>query len=103
MISILRFLPRLAIAATLAVALAGPAAAQGVLLDKSEIRFTAKQLGVNVEGRFRRFKANVVFVPAALQNAKADVEVDLGSIDLASDDSEKEVKDPLWFNVAKFP
>ena len=28
------------------------AAAQGVLVDKSDIRFVAKQMGVNVEGRF---------------------------------------------------
>jgi polyisoprenoid-binding protein YceI len=74
-----------------------------VLLDRSEIRFTAKQLGVNVDGRFRRFKANVVFRPNALPSSKADIEVDLGSIDLASDDSENEVKGPLWFDTSKFP
>ncbi len=83
--------------------LAGPAAAQGVLLDKSEIRFVAKQLGVNVEGRFRKFKANVVFRPKALATSKADFEIELASVDLASEDSEKEVKGPLWFDTARFP
>ena len=29
------------------------AGAQGVLIDKSEIRFISRQMGVNVEGRFR--------------------------------------------------
>lgn len=81
----------------------GSAQAQGVLFDKSEIRFVAKQLGVNVEGKFRRFKANVTFRPKALATSKAELEIDLGSIDLASEESEKEVRGPLWFDTARFP
>jgi polyisoprenoid-binding protein YceI len=82
---------------------APPAGAQGVLVDKSEIRFVAKQLGVNVEGRFRKWKANVVFLPADLAKSKAEFDVDLASIDLASEDSEREIRDRLWFDTAKFP
>jgi polyisoprenoid-binding protein YceI len=82
---------------------AGQAGAQGVLIDKSEIRFTSKQMGVNVEGRFRRWKANIVFVPKDLANSKADFDIELGSIDLASEESEAEIKRPLWFDTAKFP
>ena len=79
------------------------AAAQDVLVDKSEIRFVAKQLGVNVEGRFRKWKANVVFLPKDLAKSKADFDIDLASIDLASEDSEREVRDKLWFDTARFP
>jgi polyisoprenoid-binding protein YceI len=82
---------------------AGAASAQGVLIDKSEIRFISKQMGANVEGRFRKWKANVDLRPADPARSKADIEVDLGSIDLASDDSEDEVKRPRWFDVVKFP
>jgi polyisoprenoid-binding protein YceI len=82
---------------------AGGADAQGVLVDKSEIRFVSKQMGANVEGRFRRWKASVDFRPADLARSKAEFEVDLGSIDLASEDSEDEVKRPRWFDVARFP
>jgi polyisoprenoid-binding protein YceI len=82
---------------------AGQAGAQGVLIDKSEIRFQSKQMGANVEGRFRRWKANIVFVPKDLGRSKADFDIELGSIDLASDESETEVKRPLWFDTAKFP
>ena len=82
---------------------AGPAGAQGVLIDKSEIRFVSKQLGVNVEGRFRKWKANVVFLPKDLARSKAEFDIDLGSIDLASDESETEIKSPLWFDIVKFP
>ena len=82
---------------------AGQSGAQGLLIDKSEIRFVSKQMGVNVEGRFRKWKANVVFLPKDLAKSKAEFEIDLGSIDLASDESETEIKSPNWFDTAKFP
>lgn len=82
---------------------AGQAGAQGLLIDKSEIRFVCKQLGVNVEGRFRKWRANIVFLPKDLAKSKAELEIDLGSVDLASDESETELKGSLWFNTAKFP
>jgi len=82
---------------------ASQAGAQGVLIDKSEIRFLSRQMGVNVEGRFRKWKANIVFLPKDLGHSKADLEIDLASIDLASEDSETEVKGKVWFDTAKFP
>ena len=98
-------LPSLAVPLLLAaVTLAAPVAgAQDVLVDKSEIRFVAKQLGVNVEGRFRKWKANVVFLPADLGKSKAEFDIDLASIDLASEDSEREIRGGLWFDTGKFP
>ncbi len=88
----------------IALALApGAAGAQGIAVDKSEIKFTVKQLGVNFDGRFGKWKADVVFQPKALAQSKADIDVDLGSIDLASPESEAEAKGPLWFNTSKFP
>ena len=82
---------------------AGCVDAQGVLVDKSEIRFVSKQMGVNFEGRFRKWKANILFQPKDLAKSKAEFDIDLTSIDLASDDSENEVKDRMWFDMAKFP
>jgi len=94
------FIPPLA---AMLMAAAGGATAQGVLIDKSEIRFVSKQMGVNVEGRFRKWKANVDFRPRDLAHSKAEFEIELGSVDLASEESEAEVKGPLWFDAAKFP
>jgi polyisoprenoid-binding protein YceI len=91
----------LALAALLLAA--GTAAAQGVLVDKSEIRFTSKQMGVNVDGRFRKWSANIVFLPNDLAKSSAAFEIQLASIDLASEDSESEVKGQVWFDTAKFP
>jgi len=93
-------------AATLALALALPATlahADAIVADKSEIAFTMKQMGVNFDGRFRKWKGDVVFRPAALAQSKAEIDVDLASIDLASADSESEAKGKLWFDTARFP
>jgi polyisoprenoid-binding protein YceI len=99
-----RYIRSVALLSLAAAALASPVAgAQDVLVDKSEIRFVAKQLGVNVEGRFRKWKANVAFLPADLTKSKAEFDIDLASIDLASEDSEREIRGGLWFDTAKFP
>jgi polyisoprenoid-binding protein YceI len=87
----------------LSVAGSGPAVAQGVLVDKSEIRFVSKQMGVNVEGRFRKWKANILFLPKDLAKSRVEMEIEIASIDLASEDSEKEVRDRVWFDTARFP
>lgn len=79
------------------------ASAQSVLIDKSEIRFVSRQMGANVEGRFRKWKANVDFRPKDLARSKAEFTIDLGSIDLASEESEIELMRPRWFDTAKFP
>ena len=68
---------------------------QGVVAAKSEIGFTVKQMGVKFDGRFRKWTADVVFQPKALATSKASLDIDLGSIDLASDESEAEAKGPL--------
>ena len=60
-------------------------------------------MGVNVEGRFRKWKANVEWKPQDLAHSRADFEVDLASIDLASEEAETEVRRPQWFDTAKFP
>jgi polyisoprenoid-binding protein YceI len=94
------FIPPLA---ALLLAAGGGAAAQGVLIDRSEIRFFAKQAGANVEGRFRKWKANVDFRPKDLAKSKADFDIELASIDLASEEIETELRGPLWFDTAKHP
>ena len=81
----------------------GSAGAQGVLIDRSEIRFVSKQMGINVEGKFRRWKANVDFKPADLACSRADFEIDLASVALGSEEAETVVKRPRWFDTSKFP
>ncbi len=94
------FVPSLAV---MLMAASGGAGAQGVLIDRSEIRFVAKQTGGGVEGRFRRWKANVDFRPKEPAKSHAEFEIELASIDLASEETETEVRRPAWFDTAKFP
>src|SRR6476646_3078117 len=93
----------LALIALCALLPAGLAHADAVVANRSEIGFTIKQMGVNFDGRFTRWKADVVFEPRALARSKADIDVELASIDLASAESEAEAKSARWFDTGKFP
>jgi polyisoprenoid-binding protein YceI len=89
-----------------AAALALPADGQSnqkVLADRSEIRFSFRQMNVPVEGRFRKFDATVSFDPARPEATKAQFEVDLGSIDLGSREGETEARRKPWLDVGAFP
>ncbi len=77
--------------------------AGGIVADKSSITFVGKQMGAPVEGRFTRFDADIAFNPAKLAQSHALITIDLNSIDLASDESESEIKGKSWFNAAAFP
>ncbi len=60
-------------------------------------------MGVEVEGRFRRFRADVDWRPNDLARTRVDFAIELASIDLASEEAEGEVRRPGWFDTAKFP
>lgn len=79
------------------------AQATQVILDKSHIRFVSKQMGVPVEGRFKKFDAKLNYDPAKPEATRAEMEVDLGSIDLGAPDFEDEAKKKDWFNTTAFP
>lgn len=70
---------------------------------RSEIRFVSRQMNVPVEGTFRKFSAQLDFDPAKLASSKAQIEVDLGSIDTGSNEADTEVKGKAWFNLTVFP
>ena len=94
------FIPPLA---AMLLSASGGALAEGVLIDKSEIRIVSKAMGASVEGRFRRWKANVDFRANDPGKSKANLEVELASIDLASEATEAETRRAAWFDTAKFP
>jgi len=70
---------------------------------KSQITFSSKQMGVAVDGRFRKFDAQVSVDPAKVDAGKARIDVDLASIDSGSAEADTEVKGKLWFNTPAFP
>jgi polyisoprenoid-binding protein YceI len=78
-------------------------AQQKVDASKSRIRFVTKQMNVPVEGAFQKFDATVAFDPAKPEATKAEFEVDVGSIDMGSDDGNTEARRKAWLNVEAFP
>ena len=84
--------------------LAQPALAQQKLdTAKSEVQFTARQMGVPLEGHFKKFDAQVAFDPAKLATSKITFTVDTGSGTLGSKETDAELPKAVWFNVPKFP
>ncbi|PUE05898.1 polyisoprenoid-binding protein [Limnohabitans sp. T6-5] len=88
----------------LAVAMQADAAPyQSIVPAKSSVTFSYKQMGVAMDGRFKRFAAKVNFDPAKADQAKASFEVDLASVDAGSSEADDEVVTKSWFNAAAFP
>jgi polyisoprenoid-binding protein YceI len=69
----------------------------------SAISFTSKQMGVNVEGNFKKFDAAVNFDPKKLADAKIGFTIDLTSVDIGDAGTMAELKKPGWFDSAKVP
>lgn len=81
-----------------------PALAEQKLLPaQSEIAFVSKQMGVPVEGRFRKFDAQLAFDPSRPETAKLAFSVDIASATLGSPEPDAELPKAPWFNTAKFP
>ena len=70
---------------------------------KSSVTFSYKQMGVAMDGRFKKFAAQVNFDPAKAEQAKVSFEVDLASVDAGSSEADDEVVTKSWFNAAAFP
>jgi polyisoprenoid-binding protein YceI len=82
----------------------GAALAQQKLVPaQSEISFVSKQMGVPVEGRFKKFDAQIAFDPAKPQTGKIAFTVDIASATLGAPEPDSELPKAEWFNTAKFP
>src|SRR4030042_7013210 len=55
-------------------------------------------MGVPVEAGFKRFTTQMVFDPAKPEAARAQIEIDLASIDAGSPEADEESAGKLWFN-----
>ena len=74
-----------------------------VQADQSRIAFAYQQMGVSMDGAFRRFSSQLRFDPAAPQAASATIEVELASIDTGSEEGDEEVARKTWFDTKGFP
>ena len=71
--------------------------------NKSALSFVSKQMNVPVEGQFKSFRSKIAFDPAKPAAARAELEIDLASIDAGSKDANDEVAGKAWFNTKEFP
>ncbi len=76
---------------------------QKLVPAQSEITFVSKQMGVPVEGRFKKFDAQIAFDPAKPDAGKIAFTVDIASATLGSPEPDAELPKATWFNTAKFP
>ncbi|OYU32638.1 MAG: polyisoprenoid-binding protein [Comamonadaceae bacterium PBBC2] len=99
----MKFLKTLALAATALALQAQAAPYQAIVPAKSSVTFSYKQMGVAVDGRFKKFAAQVNFDPAKAEAGKASFDVELASVDAGSSEADDEVVTKSWFNAAAFP
>jgi len=85
-----------------ALALTAQAAPQ-LQAAQSELQFTAKQLGVPVEGKFKRFEAQLQFDPKKPEGGKVSFTIEMGSATLGSAEFDAELAKAPWFNAKAVP
>ncbi len=102
-----RAVTNLAWSAAAAASLAGvaqPAWAQQTLVPaQSEITFVTKQMGVPVDGKFKKFDAQVAFDPKAPEAARIAFTIDMASATLGIPETDAELGKPDWFDAKKHP
>ena len=97
------FIP-LALLAMLAPGMAAtePPAAK-LIADKSQIVFVSKQMGVPVEGTFKKFDAQVAFDPKKPEGGSVALRIDTASAGFGIPMSDAELPKAPWFDAAHFP
>lgn len=68
---------------------------------QSELAFTFRQMGVPVEGRFKRFDAQLSFDPKKPEAGTVAFTIDLSSVSLGDPAFDAELAKPVWFDSKK--
>ena len=91
--------------ALLALAVALPVLAAQLKTDptKSSVSAVFKQMNVPVEGKFKRFNAQIDYSSAKPETSKAAMEIEVASFDLGDAEFNKEAQKKDWFNGTQFP
>lgn len=90
--------------ALLCIALApAAAAAQTVDYARSRIICISTQMKVPLEAAFRKFTAKLAFDPARPEAGSVQIEIDLASFDIGTEEVNVEARGRNWFDVANHP
>ncbi|HUW25075.1 MAG TPA: YceI family protein [Gallionella sp.] len=71
--------------------------------QQSSVSFVSKQMGVPVEGSFRKFTARIAVDPAKPEAGVAHIDIDLASIDTGMTEADEEVAGKAWFDTKNHP
>ena len=69
---------------------------------QSDIVFTSTQMGVPVEGRFKKFDAQIAFDPKQPAGGHVALTIEAASATLGIAETDAELARPNWFDTAKF-
>ncbi|WP_144148666.1 YceI family protein [Paraburkholderia sp. BCC1884] len=95
---------RATLAGLVALSLLGAGLAHAdVDASKSSVIATTRQMNVPVDGKFRKFSAQLNFDPARPTAGSANVSIDTGSYDLGADDYNRQAQGKEWFDSATYP
>jgi polyisoprenoid-binding protein YceI len=70
---------------------------------KSTVIATSKQMNVPVDGKFKKFTAQLDFDPAKPAAGNANLTIDTSSYDLGDESYNQQVRGKDWFDTAQFP
>jgi polyisoprenoid-binding protein YceI len=74
-----------------------------VQTSESSVTFFYKQIGVPLDGKFKKFSAQISFDPAKIAASRAQFDMDVASIDTGSAEGDDAVVGKLWFNAKAYP
>jgi len=74
-----------------------------MLPEESQIAFVSKQMGVPVEGQFKRFAAELVLDPRKPEGGSVALRIDAASATFGIRQTDAELPRSNWFDVAHFP
>lgn len=69
----------------------------------SEIKFTIKNAGISVDGKFKTFTADIKFDPDHLDKSQIEGTIDVNSIDTGIGSRDKHLRSEDYFEVTKYP
>ncbi len=70
---------------------------------ESQIAFVSKQMGVPVEGVFKKFDAQIALDPKNPEGGTVALQIDMGSASFGAPQADAELPTASWFDVARFP
>jgi cytochrome b561/polyisoprenoid-binding protein YceI len=96
-----------AIAAAAPASAAAPAAPAGpvrwLVQPGSTLGFSTSWGGQGLQGRFERWRADILFSPQALDRSKVAVTIDLASVNTGDAQRDAALPSPDWFDTAEHP